>query len=312
MCDHTDGRRFFALSAEREKRNREKEVTQMKAAVIREFGDVEVLVAGELTEVGEEVIGFAFGERVVAVPGNPLSDICARKIRQVLFSEEMTMATTLAFDVYGTLIDTHGVITALQELLGEKAKAFSHTWRDKQLEYSFRRGLMQNYETFTVCTSQALDYTCAYYKIELTEDQKAELLNIYRVLPAFEDVKEGLISLKNAGFRLYAFSNGTADALEILLSTAGIRDLFLGVVSVDDLKSFKPNPGVYSHFLRKSNASGDSAWLISSNSFDVIGAISAGMKSAWVCRTSEAIFDPWEIEPTVTVSSLTELNGKVS
>ena len=222
------------------------------------------------------------------------------------------MATTLAFDVYGTLIDTHGVITALQELLGEKAKAFSHTWRDKQLEYSFRRGLMQNYETFAVCTSQALDYTCAYYKIELTEDQKVELLNIYRVLPAFEDVKEGLISLKNAGFRLYAFSNGTSDALEILLSTAGIRDLFLGVVSVDDLKSFKPNPGVYSHFLRKSNATGDSAWLISSNSFDVIGAISAGMKSAWVCRTSEAIFDPWEIEPTVTVSSLTELNGKVS
>jgi 2-haloacid dehalogenase len=88
--------------------------------------------------------------------------------------------------------------------------------------------------------------------------------------------------------------------------------LFLGVVSVDDLKSFKPNPGVYSHFLRKSNASSDSAWLISSNSFDVIGAISAGMKSAWVCRTSEAIFDPWGIEPTVTVSSLIELNGKVS
>ena len=222
------------------------------------------------------------------------------------------MTATLAFDVYGTLIDTHGVVTALQDLVGDKAKVFSHTWRDKQLEYSFRRGLMQNYETFAVCTRQALDYTCAYYKTDLTPDQKDELLNIYRVLPAFADVKEGLLDLKKAGFRLYAFSNGAADALEMLLTTAEIRDLFLGVVSVDDVKSFKPNPGVYCHFLRKSQAAGSSAWLISSNPFDVIGAISAGMKSAWICRTPDAVFDPWGIEPTITVGSLTELSQQIT
>jgi 2-haloacid dehalogenase len=221
------------------------------------------------------------------------------------------MATTLAFDVYGTLIDTHGVIEALQKVMGDKAKDFSHTWRDKQLEYSFRRGLMQNYEKFSVCTSQALDYTCSYYKTILTADQKHDLLSIYRVLPAFEDAKEGLTRLKDAGFRLYAFSNGAADALEMLLSAAGIRDLFLGVVSVDDLKSFKPDPGVYSHFLRKANTTGDSAWLISSNTFDVIGAISAGMKSAWVRRTPDIVFDPWGIEPTITVKSLTELDTRI-
>jgi 2-haloacid dehalogenase len=52
------------------------------------------------------------------------------------------MSVTLAFDVYGTLIDTHGVVSALQALIGDKAKDFSHSWREKQLEYSFRRGLM--------------------------------------------------------------------------------------------------------------------------------------------------------------------------
>jgi 2-haloacid dehalogenase len=218
--------------------------------------------------------------------------------------------TTLAFDVYGTLIDTHGVMTDLEGLAGDRATAFSLTWRDKQLEYSFRRGLMQNYETFAVCTSQALDYTCAYYRINLSEDQKKELLSIYRVLPAFDDVKEGLSRLNSAGFRLYAFSNGTADALELLLNNAGIREFFLGVVSVDDVKSFKPNPGVYSHFLRKSESTGGTAWLISSNPFDVIGAISAGMKSAWIRRSPDAVFDPWGIEPTVTVSSLVELENR--
>ncbi len=222
------------------------------------------------------------------------------------------MSITLAFDVYGTLIDTHGVVAALQEIVGTKAEEFSRTWRDKQLEYSFRRGLMQNYENFTVCTSQALDYTCTYHKTPLTPEQKTEVLGVYRVLPVFKDVKDGLARLQAANFRIYAFSNGSADAVERLLTTAGIRDFFLGVVSVDALKSFKPNPAVYSYFLRRAGTSGSSAWLISCNAFDVIGAISAGMRAAWVQRSPEAIFDPWGIDPTLTVRSLLDLRESLA
>ena len=221
------------------------------------------------------------------------------------------MVTTLAFDVYGTLIDTHGLVDRLQVMIGARAAEFSRTWRDKQLEYSFRRGLMQNYETFAVCTRHALDYTCCFYKIQLAEEQKDELLSGYRVLPAFDDVEMGLSGLQASGFRSYAFSNGSADAVDTLLTSAGIRDLFLGIVSVDELKSFKPNPAVYCHFLRKSGASAGNAWLISSNPFDVIGAISAGMRSVWLRRSEEAIFDPWGIEPTLTVSSLLDLTDQI-
>jgi 2-haloacid dehalogenase len=221
------------------------------------------------------------------------------------------MTITLAFDVYGTLIDTHGIDTKLQEIVGSEANEFSHTWRVKQLEYSFRRGLMQNYESFAVCTSNALDYTCSYFKIPLSKQQKQTLLYSYRTLPAFNDVADGLARLKVADFHLYAFSNGSADAVENLLCTAGIREPFLGVVSVEDLKSFKPNPAVYSYFLRKSGASGSNAWLISSNPFDVIGAISAGMRGAWVQRSKEDIFDPWGIEPTITVNSLDNLKEQI-
>lgn len=222
------------------------------------------------------------------------------------------MTTTLAFDVYGTLIDTHGVVSILETIIGDKAREFSQTWRDKQLEYSFRRGLMQNYENFAVCTSNALDYCCSYYGVSLSKEQKSELLNTYRTLPAFKDVEDGLSRLQAGNFNLYAFSNGSADAVETLLVTAGIRDFFLGVVSVDHMKTFKPNPAVYSYFLRKSGASGSNAWLISSNPFDVIGAISAGMRAAWVRRSEEAIFDPWGIEPTLIVSGLSELEEKIT
>ncbi|MCP3957924.1 MAG: HAD-IA family hydrolase, partial [bacterium] len=82
------------------------------------------------------------------------------------------MPTTLAFDVYGTLIDAHGVKVALERLVGDKAPEFSRIWREKQIEYSFRRALMKNYEDFPVCTSQALDYTCSYLEASLRRQDK--------------------------------------------------------------------------------------------------------------------------------------------
>jgi 2-haloacid dehalogenase len=223
-----------------------------------------------------------------------------------------TMPVTLAFDVYGTLIDTQGVMEALRTHVGYKAETFSLVWRDKQLEYAFRRGLMQNYENFSVCTKEALNYTCELLKTPLTEAQKHMLLAEYRVLPPFSDVKEGLALLSGGGNRLFAFSNGSTEAVVTLLTAAGIHDSFLGVVSVDELKTFKPSPAVYCHFLRVSGAKAGEAWLVSSNPFDVIGAISAGMKAVWLQRNSEIVFDPWDIEPTLTINSLTELEERLA
>lgn len=222
------------------------------------------------------------------------------------------MPTTIAFDVYGTLIDTHGLVSTLETIMGDRAAPFSQTWRDKQLEYSFRRGLMQNYVTFAVCTSNALDYTCALYDVDLTHDQKDSLLRRYQTLPAFKDAENGLSNLITENYRLFAFSNGTAEAVENLLVAAQIRHYFLSIVSVDELKTFKPSPAVYKHFLQKSDANPSDAWLVSSNPFDIIGAISAGMRAAWVKRSNNAIFDPWGIEPTITIDNLDELYKKIN
>jgi 2-haloacid dehalogenase len=221
------------------------------------------------------------------------------------------MRITLAFDVYGTLINTNGVVTELKELVDDKAEEFSRTWRQKQLEYSFRRGLMQRYENFSICIMNALDYTCAHYNVQISKEQKHQLLEIYNMLPIFADVKESLNELNTAGFHSYAFSNGSKDTVERLLTTATIREFFLGIISVEDQKTFKPNPIVYNYFLSKTGATKSSTWLISSNPFDVIGAICAGIKAVWLRRSQETIYDPWNIEPTIIVSSFSEIKKKI-
>ncbi len=217
------------------------------------------------------------------------------------------MALTLAFDVYGTLIDTSGVTDALHQHVGDQAGAFARLWREKQLEYSFRRGLMRHYEPFTVCTENALDYTCAAFATELSDADKARLMAAYRILPPFPEVTGGLQALQAADHRMYAFSNGYPHDVENLLRNANMYHLFVDVISVHEVQSFKPDPAVYHHFLQRSGAQPAEAWLISSNPFDVIGAINVGMQAAWVKRTPDALFDPWGIQPTVTVSDLTEL-----
>ena len=221
------------------------------------------------------------------------------------------MTTTLAFDIYGTLIDTQGISQKLYDIIGNQATEFAQRWREKQLEYSFRRGLMRRYENFATCTAQALDYTDQAFGTKMSIADKQALMDAYKVLPAFDDVTQSLALAKKEGFRLFAFSNGNENAVEQLLQNAGIRQFFEGVISVDSLQTFKPNPDVYQYFLHSTNSQPENSWLVSSNPFDIIGAISAGMKAAWLQRNSDVLFDPWEITPTLTLKTLPQLSGLI-
>ena len=217
------------------------------------------------------------------------------------------MATTLAFDVYGTLIDTQGVTKTLAKWIGDRAEMFSETWRNKQLEYSFRRGLMQSYQPFSVCTQQALQYACQYHGIELSAAQINELLASYLKLPAYQDVLPALKALKEKKIALFAFSNGEKSSVDALLKHAGLETYFDGVISCEDVQTFKPNPVVYDFLAQKTGAVAGNLYLVSTNSFDITGAISSGLKAVWIKRSEAAMLDPWGIEPTKTVTSLEDL-----
>ncbi|MGD8339858.1 MAG: haloacid dehalogenase type II [Gammaproteobacteria bacterium] len=219
--------------------------------------------------------------------------------------------TVLAFDVYGTLIDTAGVVAELRTVVGDRAEEFSRIWRDKQLEYSFRRALMRRYVDFAVCVEQSFDLTAALLGASPTAEQRQRLLGAFTVLPAFDDVAACLDQLEDSGFGVYALSNGSASAVETLLTEAGIRTRFDDIVSVEEVTTFKPDPAVYDRFLERADVAGADAWLISGNPFDVIGAVSAGMRAVWVRRSEAAVFDPWEIQPTLTVPGLIRLRDRI-
>lgn len=200
---------------------------------------------------------------------------------------------TLAFDVYGTLIDTSSLRDEFKPYLGKNTKAFMELWRNKQLEYSFRRSLMDRYKPFSQCTKDGLLFACKKYDVKLSDKKIGKLLEKYKSLKAFADVKIGLQKLKEKNHKLYAFSNGLKSDVKSLLKSNDIYDYFDGIVSVDDIKVFKPSPKTYEYFCKSSGSKSKNTYLISSNPFDIIGASSYGLNAFWCQRSKENIMDSW-------------------
>lgn len=234
------------------------------------------------------------------------------------------MPLTIAFDIYGTLTNPHGVVERLGEFLADaqRARVLSAHWREKQLEYAYRRALMRDFCGFFTCTQQALDYADARLQTQLTAEQKTQVLGLYQQLPPYADTVVGLEEFAAADVapRLYAFSNGAAKDIATLLNNVDINHYFADVVSAEDVRTFKPDPAVYQHFTAQAQAEPANTWLVSGNPFDILGAAACGWQTAWVQRDASIPFDPWQATagtnataaPTLTVNSLAGLAGKIS
>jgi 2-haloacid dehalogenase len=182
-------------------------------------------------------------------------------------------------------------------------------WREKQLEYTFRRALMRQYVDFDACTVQALRFVSAQLGAPLEKDDELALLESYLHLPTFSDVRSGLKRLRGAGHSLVALTNGVEQSVRSLLEHAGIDGYFEAVLSADQIATFKPDPAVYALLKQVTDVYPNETWLVSGNPFDVVGAKACGLKVAWLRRDPAKTFDPWEFTPDLAVQNLDELSG---
>jgi 2-haloacid dehalogenase len=218
------------------------------------------------------------------------------------------MPGAIGFDIYGTLVDPLEMNEHLRPLVGDDlTDRFSELWRDKQIEYTFRRALMRRYENFDVCTRQALVHTANVLGANLTDEEQERLIEEYQNLRPFPDVIPGIEALNSKGHTLVAFSNGVEATARTLLDRAGVLKHLHDVISVDAVKSFKPDPEVYHYLARRLGTELSETWLVSSNPFDVIGAKAVGLMVAWIQRKPDAQFDPWGIEPDLVAPDLEAL-----
>ena len=190
-----------------------------------------------------------------------------------------------AFDAYGTLFDVFSVTALCEELFPGYGDGLAQRWRAKQLQYSLLRSLMGRHKDFWMVTEDALVYATKSLRLDLTQAKRGRLMQAYLTLDAFPDVRPGLEALKRQGVRLAILSNGEPRMLEAAAKSAGIDMLLDTIISVEDIRIFKVSPRVYYLGLDRLQASRTTMGFVSSNSWDINGAGSAGLTTFWIQRS---------------------------
>jgi 2-haloacid dehalogenase len=214
----------------------------------------------------------------------------------------------LCFDMYGTLCDTSSVSVALGEHLDVAAGFVADVdalWRRTQLRYAQQVALMDEYAPFADVTERALDYALDLYDLDPSEEARDEIIAAYDDLDPFPDAADALAELGER-HAVVVLSNGNPEMLEALAENAGLAPHLDDIVSAHEVRTFKPDPAVYGNAADRLDRPIGECRLVSSNPWDVAGAASAGMATAWVNRTREP---PEHVggAADVTVSSLSDL-----
>jgi 2-haloacid dehalogenase len=205
------------------------------------------------------------------------------------------------FDAYGTLYDVHSVVTRCESCWPGKGAELSQLWRAKQLEYTWQRSLMRRYVPFSTVTREALAYACAALRLELSVAQMEGLMSEYLRLALYADVSD---SLKNLKTKQAILSNGSPDMLLPLVEHSGLK--LDAVLSVDEVKIFKPAPEVYELAVQKLAVPKDKIGFVSSNCWDALGAKSYGFTVYWINRAAAPV-DRLGFQPDMVLTSLGDL-----
>ena len=210
----------------------------------------------------------------------------------------------IIFDAYGTLFDVNSAAEKCKSKIGDEWESFANYWRKTQLEYTWLRSLMGRHKDFWQITEDSLEKSMKVFKIDI--GMKNELLNLYKILSPYPEVKETLEKLKEKKYKLAILSNGTPSLLNELVKSNDLQNLFDDIFSIEEVKIYKPSSKVYDMPVKKYNIEKVDAAFLSANTWDVSGGGNYGFSSVWVNRNNN-IFDNLDYTPKNEISGLNQL-----
>ena len=211
---------------------------------------------------------------------------------------------SVVFDAYGTLFDVNSAAEKCKDKIGDKWEGFANFWRTTQLEYTWLRSLMKRHKDFWQVTEDSLDKSMKTFSID--SSMKNELLDLYKKLSPYSEVKGVLNSLKEKKYKLAILSNGTPALLNELVRSNNLEDIFDDLFSIEEVGIYKPDSKVYDMPIKKYQIKADEIAFLSANTWDVSGGGNYGYNAIWVNRNKN-IFDNLDYKPKNEVSDLTQL-----
>ena len=216
----------------------------------------------------------------------------------------MKNVKAIIFDAYGTLFDVNSAAEKCKDKIGDKWEGFANFWRTTQLEYTWLRSLMKRHKDFWQVTEDSLEKSMNAFKID--KAMKNELLNLYKVLNTFPEVKDVLNKLKEKNYKLAILSNGTPALLNELIKSNNLDNIFDDIFSIEEVGIYKPDAKVYDMPIKKYKIQKEEVLFLSANTWDISGGGNYGYSSIWVNRNN-SIFDNLDYKPKDEVKNLNQL-----
>lgn len=207
------------------------------------------------------------------------------------------------FDAYGTLFDVYSVAALADEIFPGKGGEIAKIWRERQIDYTRIRTLCNQYIDFRAITEDALEFSCAYLKLKLANNDKNRLMEQYDHLSAFPENLGVLDELKSQGLQLGILSNGTTGMIDGAIKSAVMEGYFDHILTVEGIKKFKTVPEVYQLGPDTFNLDVAQILFVSSNCWDACGATWFGYQTLWVNRANMPI-EVLGVEPSATGKKL--------
>lgn len=179
-------------------------------------------------------------------------------------------------------------------------------WFTKLLHTSTVTGIMDEYKNFGELAAVVLENIFFEQGKELIPEIKAEILDSFRKLPAYDDIAEALEILRQNRIRAIAVSNSSLAMIKKQLTNAGIIDLFDAYYSVDAVSKYKPFKDVYLYAVQEENVFPEDVVMVATHDWDLFGAKKAGLKTAYIQRKKE-IFNPYYSQPDIKKADMVEL-----
>ena len=210
----------------------------------------------------------------------------------------------IIFDAYGTLFDVNSAAEKCKNKIGDKWEGFANYWRTTQLEYTWLRSLMKRHKNFWQVTEDSLDKSINAFNIN--KSMRNELLDLYKTLNTFPEVKDVLNKLKEKNYKLAILSNGTPSLLNELVKSNNIENIFDDIFSIEDVGVYKPDSRVYDIPIKKYQIEKNEVVFLSANTWDVSGGGNYGYNAIWVNRNNN-IFDNLDYKAKNEVKNLNHL-----
>ena len=212
----------------------------------------------------------------------------------------------IIFDAYGTLFDVNSAAEKCKGKIGDKWESFANYWRTTQLEYTWLRSLMNRHKDFWQVTEDSLDKSMQAFKID--SSMRNELLDLYKVLSTFPEVKEVLNKLKEKNYKLAILSNGTPFLLNELVKSNNLDNIFDDIFSIEEVKTYKPDPKVYNIPIKKYQIQKNEVAYLSANTWDVSAGGNYGFNPVWINRNNN-IFDNLDFKPDYEIKNLKDISS---